>query len=239
MPTTLGIIVALPNEASVLTNQTAKQHIPLTLSNKVTLIVCGMGSSNAQQAAQLLIKQGVTNLLSFGTAGGLDSNCKAGDIIVANSCIDNNGKIIPVDTNWQQRIFNRLDKLDTVNVLNAAICESSFVVKNSLDKKTLHKKTNAAAVDMESAAIAQIANENHIPFISLRVIVDSADMTIPYVVMNNMDENGNIAIIKLLFGLLKKPGDIISLIQLADNFNKARKIMLECKNKLGIEFLYI
>jgi len=88
MSLTLGIIVALPNEASVLTNQTAKQHIPLTLSNKVTLIVCGMGSLNAQQAAQLLIKQGVTNLLSFGTAGGLDPNYCAGDVILANSCIN-------------------------------------------------------------------------------------------------------------------------------------------------------
>jgi adenosylhomocysteine nucleosidase len=237
MSSTLGIIVALPTEAAILTKQPVKQHIPIILSDTVILIVCGMGTANAKQAAQLLLKKGITSLLSFGTAGGLNPERLPGDIIVANSCINSNGDIFPVDSNWQQRIINCL--LKSLNVSSAAICESTKVIANSTDKQKLFQSNNAAAVDMESAALAQLAKEHIIPFISIRVIVDPANMTIPFTVMNNMDDNGNVAITKLLFGLLKKPGDITSLIRLAKNFNKAQKEMIKCKNILGIGFLIV
>ncbi|MFV1984130.1 MAG: hypothetical protein ACC657_11370 [Thiohalomonadales bacterium] len=239
MALALGIIVALPTEASVLTRQSITQHLPVSLTKNVTLIVCGMGSANAEQAAQLHIKQGVTALLSFGTAGGINPECKAGDIIVADSGIDNDGHKISIDTNWQQKVFNTLKLAKSQKVISGPICESTLVVASSADKQKLFETSNALAVDMETVALARISQKHQIPFISLRVIVDPADMTIPFVVTNNMDENGNVSIIKLLVGLLKRPGNIFPLIQLAKNFSKARKAMVICKDVLGIEFLQV
>ncbi|MFV2061204.1 MAG: hypothetical protein ACC653_11025 [Gammaproteobacteria bacterium] len=238
IPASLGIIVALPNEATVLTQESPKQHSPLNLSHNVTLVVCGMGSSNAEYAAQLLLEHGISHLLSFGTAGGLNPDCSAGDVIIANSCIDTDGKTVVIDKNWQQRIISVLSQVKSLNIINAPICESALVVANVLDKKKLFESNNAAAVDMESTILAKIAHQNHIPFMSLRVIVDPADMAIPLTVMNNMDQNGNVAITKLMMGLITKPGDILSLIYLAKNFTKARKAMMECKKILGVDFLF-
>jgi len=125
-----------------------------------------MGNSNAEQAALLHIKQGVKAILSFGTAGGINPECNAGDIIIANSCIDSDGQIISVDTNWQQKVFNTLKLAKSQKVLSGPICESSHVVASSADKQKLFETSNALAVDMETVALARITKEHHVPFIA-------------------------------------------------------------------------
>ena len=47
------------------------------------------------------------------------------------------------------------------------------------DKAALFERTGAVAVDMESAAIAEVAEQHGLPFLAVRVVVDSAGDVLP------------------------------------------------------------
>lgn len=89
------------------------------------------------------------------------------------------------------------------------------------DKRRLQSKTNALAVDMESLAIAQFANKENLPCVSIRAIVDEASQCIPEAVIKNTDIFGRPALIPLFSSLIRNPGLITELIKLGSGMKKA------------------
>lgn len=55
------------------------------------------------------------------------------------------------------------------------IASGDCFVTNSTMRDEIHKRTNAIAVDMESASIGHISAKNDIPFLCVRTISDFAD----------------------------------------------------------------
>ncbi|MFV2058319.1 MAG: hypothetical protein ACC707_17775 [Thiohalomonadales bacterium] len=236
MTLALGIIVALPAEASALS-----RHIPalartVEISNNVNLIVSGIGIAPAERAANLLMDQGSNALLSFGTAVGISPICKAGDIIIAKTCLDSCNHSWPAHPHWHQTLYNLLSQHKSINVLTETLCESERLLNNRLEKEKIFASTGAIAVDMESAAIARMAHTHHLPFLSLRAIVDSLDRHIPAVVTNAMDKQGNVNTGKLLLGLFRQPTALMPLIQLAGSFYLAKKALVNCRKIAGLDF---
>ncbi|CAN0443065.1 unnamed protein product, partial [Discosporangium mesarthrocarpum] len=92
-------------------------------------------------------------------------------------------------------------------------------------KRQLFEDGAAAAVDMESAAAAQVAMEAGIPFMALRVIVDTADTTMPPAAMAGMAPDGATQFGPVLRALLHRPQDIPGLIGLGIADTKARRAL--------------
>lgn len=178
----IGIISALSSEGRCLTGKPVPVNEPVQINEHAFAIVCGMGEDNARIAAQILLEKNVTAFVSWGTAGALTENIHSGDLILADSIINNSGESYAFDNEWNKRVANKLCNT-TVKIHHGMIVHTEQVLKTPECKISLHAATKASgqalAVDMESIAIARIAHTENLPCLAVRAIVDEASQGIP------------------------------------------------------------
>jgi adenosylhomocysteine nucleosidase len=90
-------------------------------------------------------------------------------------------------------------------------------------KAQLFRTTGAVAVDMESAAVADIAEQNGLPFLAVRVVVDSASDVLPRAVTAAADNEGHLQIWRLIGALALAPNELPSLIRLGQRYRAANR----------------
>ena len=198
----------------------------LFIADKLVVAYSGVGSTNAQAAAELLVAQGATRLMSWGCAGALSATLKPGDLVLADHLIDVDGcrdAKCYVSTDWHNDITNRLAAF--VVARTGCLAESMGLVSDSKDKKQLHSLTGAIAVDMESIAIAKVAGQYALPFLAIRVIVDPVDMTLPRAINYSLNHQGEVVLGKLLFFLAVHPTELPGLIKLGLHSNAAKNTL--------------
>ena len=98
-------------------------------------------------------------------------------------------------------------------------------------KQEARRRTGACAVDMESSAVAQVADDHGVPFIAVRVIVDTARDGIPDAVAR-ASRAGKVRLGRLVLGLLRSPLQIGPLLRLARRYRVALR-SLEAIARLG------
>jgi hypothetical protein len=76
---------------------------------------------------------------------------------------------------------------------------------------------------MESLAIAEIAQTHGLPFIAVRVIVDSAGDSLPRAVTAAADSEGHLQVWRLMGELLRTPADLGPLLRLAQRYRAANR----------------
>ena len=103
--------------------------------------------------------------------------------------------------------------------------EDDQAVLTIAHKKSLFKKTRALAVDMESAAIARVAQEENVPFFTLRVICDPADEEVPQKLYDCLDKNGNVRPAAVLFSLVRRPSLVLDMQRMGRHFAAARQAL--------------
>jgi adenosylhomocysteine nucleosidase len=91
------------------------------------------------------------------------------------------------------------------------------------DKAAAFRETGAAAVDMESLAVAQVAGSHELPFIAVRVIVDTAADILPRAVIAATRSAGHLQIARLIASLALAPGDLAALIRLLPRYRAASR----------------
>jgi adenosylhomocysteine nucleosidase len=91
------------------------------------------------------------------------------------------------------------------------------------DKAALFRSTAAVAVDMESAAIAEVAEQHGLPFLAVRVVVDSAGDVLPRAVTAAADNEGHLHIWRLIGALALAPNELAPLIRLAQRYRAANR----------------
>jgi adenosylhomocysteine nucleosidase len=74
---------------------------------------------------------------------------------------------------------------------------------------------------MESFAVAEVARAGGLPFIAVRVIIDTADDDLPEAVLSAADSAGQVRIGRLLGAIARAPGDLPGLIRLAARYRQA------------------
>ncbi len=193
-------------------------------------MVSGIGSENAASAAQQLIDHGATALVSWGTAGGLSSDLFPGDILLPEF-VELDSQQYQTDHNWQQRLVDQIDA--NLKSHDGLLIQSNKVISSSDQKSQLQKQSSAIAVDMESGSIAKIADQNNLPFLIIRSVVDTCDEIIPLSAINSIDEFGQTKPTALTASLIKNPGDISKLIKLSKHFRQARKSLKQVSSLAG------
>jgi adenosylhomocysteine nucleosidase len=216
----IGIISALSSEGRCLTGNTIPVNKPVRINQYTVAMICGMGEDNARFAAQTLLKLNVSTLVSWGTAGALTENIQSGDLILADSIVTNDEDRYSFDAEWNKYIINELSNT-SLKIHHGMIAHTGQVLTTAEDKKRLHGDTNALSVDMESLAIARIANEEKLPCVSIRAIVDEASQCIPGAILKHTDTFGRPALFPLCSSLIRNPGLITDLIKLGSAMRAA------------------
>jgi adenosylhomocysteine nucleosidase len=167
----------------------------------------------------LLIANGANALVSWGCAAALSPQLAAGDLLLPMQLIGSDGRRYTADSDWRQKLTSCL--IEKRPIHTGALLESDRIVTSALDKEKLASAANAIALDMESVAIAQIAEDTRIPFIAVRAVADPVNLDLPECVVHAIGAQGRINLPKLSLHAVRRPITIIDLIRLGGHFRHA------------------
>lgn len=219
----LGIVVSLPWELKTLTRQTILMGTCRRISDDTLVALSGIGTKRAYAASELLVSRGATALLSWGCAAALDDRLKPGTVMLPERVISATGESYPVSVEWHRQLHQTLSAKYPVRT--DALLESETIVNTPDAKRTLAQLTQAVATDMESGAQARLARARRMPFVVVRVIVDTASTQIPENVMRALDSSGDINVRSCLARAILRPADGMAMMKLGMQFNAARKTL--------------
>lgn len=202
-----GIVCALDWEADCLPSG----------HSAVRAITSGMGASSAAAAARQLIASGARALVSFGSAGGLDPARRSGDILLPALVCTAAGQEIGCDVNFREALAARLAE-SRIAVCADALIQVDAALGTPAEKARLFDSQggqNAAAVDMESWAVAEVAQAAGLPFVAVRAVLDEAGQGLPDDLLSAVDQRGRPVSSSFVLALLGRPALIADLWRLA------------------------
>jgi len=127
-------------------------------------VITGDGPIRAERGARAAIeRENPEALIGVGLAGGVAAELRRGDVVVANTIIDEEGVARDCDPRLVDAAIAAGAKPVTLRSTRAIVFEKSVI--------------DADAVDMESAAWQRAAG--HRPFVAVRVILDVRDESLP------------------------------------------------------------
>ncbi|PTX50350.1 adenosylhomocysteine nucleosidase [Melghirimyces profundicolus] len=158
---------------------------------RVILAVSGIGKANAAACMQYVITTYQPDeVINIGAAGSLDDCYQVGDVVLVTESIyhdvDCTGvgenphalprvpRIIPSDVTVARNLDRIAGELG-LTCHTGRVATGDAFISDGERRKTIRKGTEAGLVEMETAAFAQIAHLNGIPFVSVRSISDNAD----------------------------------------------------------------
>ncbi len=190
-----------------------------TTHDGILVAVSGIGGAAADTAARLLADAGATSLVSWGLAGGLDPTLGAGTICLPTMVIAADGSRLATDHHWRELLAAAIAARRVV--VGGSLLTSRSSIDGVAAKAAAFHETGAAAVDMESHAIAAVAASRKLPFIAIRVIVDTARDALPDAVVA-ASRGGDVSNLRLLQELLRSPQSLAPLLRLALRYRAAR-----------------
>ena len=197
MQKTIGILTAMSVEynqvAAMLQDTGTVQSGPQKFlvgslgENRVVLLQCGIGKTNAASGVtNLIVTFHPDCIISTGVAGGIDAQLEVMDVVVGSQicyhdvyCGDN---CDPGQVQGLPRLFNGDERLveiakslkADVRIVPGLICTGDQFITNRDELNVIKQKyPQGLAVDMESAAIAQVCHLWDVPMLSFRIISDT------------------------------------------------------------------
>jgi adenosylhomocysteine nucleosidase len=169
--------------------------------------------SGAQAAVRRMIDEDIDALVSFGLAGGLDPTLRPGTLIVPSEVTVGSAHY-PTDPELSRAFGGATQHV----VLGAEAIASSVA-----EKRSLRESTSAAAIDLESGAVACAAAGRGMPFAVLRAICDPAERALPAAALAALDARGAIRVWRVMASLVARPGELPALLALAADAAAARR----------------
>ena len=229
----VGIVVAMRIEARCLTNRNLPIGEIINLGNNLKICLCGMGGNTAREAAIKLQEEGATSLISFGVSGALDSKLRPGDLVLPQSVY--NERLLPVSLAWRDRVQKCLPS--NLRVIGGKLATSKKILTSSNEKCDFARITGASAVDLESGAIAEVAEDSDIPFLAIRVISDPIEFSPPLALLDAVNPDGSAKISQIISLLLHRSVTLSTLLRLGRDVRTARAtlatVVLHAKIELG------
>ena len=185
----IGLIIAMDSEYRRLFEMLGGDCGRLG-GNEVVLSRCGIGKVNAAVGTMTLIAgERPDCIISTGVAGGIDRSLDVMDIVVAEQtayhdvwCGDGNekGQVqgLPPRFDSDCRLCDAAMTGAAANVKRGLTCTGDqFITSKEALRQIKLDFPDALAVDMESAAIAQVCFLQDVPFMSVRIVSDTPGAT--------------------------------------------------------------
>ena len=171
-------------------------------SVNIFLAWSGWGKVSAARAITRILagKHNIDLIIFTGVAGAANKNLSQWDIVIANEVIQHDMDARPIfekfvlpplkkailesDTFLNNWIFNSLTKgikngnLNKFGLIKKGLIATgdSFISERSEIKRLNDELPNLYAIEMEGGAVAQVAEQEGVPWVIVRVISDSADV---------------------------------------------------------------
>lgn len=227
---TIGIIAAMPQESDALLRLVEQRDCSdigsfhcyrFRLSERdCWLIISGMGTQRAAQAARALLSEtGLQLLVSVGIAGAVDADLEIGDVVAArNTCLLEQGVLGPVQDLARLSDSARQAAATALKPGGANLVDGTAVTTHGADLvQPQPQGMSHPVLEMETAGIFEVALEQSIPLLSLRAISDGPRAPIPFNLEAMLDENYNMRIGKILKTILMHPQMLPSLLRMGKN----------------------
>jgi adenosylhomocysteine nucleosidase len=206
-----GVVTGLAAEARI----AAKFGMPVAVG--------GGTPEGARQAAESLVRQGVRGLVSFGLAGGLDPALAPGAILIPDSVLCS-GATWPTD----RRLAAELGGCTA-----GLLFSGEAIAADRQAKATQRQATGAAAIDLESGAVAAVAARHRLPFAVLRAICDPAGRDLPPAALLALGPGGKVRLGAVLLSVLRRPSQVGALLTLARDAKAANRALLSVTIRFG------
>lgn len=169
------------------------EFISGTMKGKdVVLLRSGIGKVNAAMSTAILLQEFKPDVvINTGSAGGFDPNLHVGDIVISSEVRHHDVDVTAFGYEYGQvpqmpPAFKADEKLmkiaadcakriNEIQVVKGLIATGdSFMSDPERVESIRHKFQDLQAVEMEAAAIAQVAHQFNIPFVIIRALSDIA-----------------------------------------------------------------
>lgn len=193
---------------------------------KVVLGISFMGKISAAICATILIEHfNVDKIICIGICGGLISDLKMGDVVIANKLVQHDVDAtplckkfvlppykdhIPCDKNEVENARNKIDALmkniykNRYKVFEGLIISGDQFVSSIEAKDNLMRELpDAIAVDMETFSVGAVCTSYNIPFLIFKLISDeSGDDNVDDSIMDYTQESATKVIDKIVKALI-------------------------------------
>ncbi|MDT8859367.1 5'-methylthioadenosine/adenosylhomocysteine nucleosidase [Alkalihalobacillus sp. MEB130] len=158
------------------------------------LCKCGVGKVNAALTSQILIdKFTISHLLFTGVAGAVDDSLDVGDLVISTSAMQHDLDVTPLgfkkgeipyfngssdfqaDETLIQMAVQAAKALPDRRIVQGRIVSGDQFIADHKYVQSLREEFTAACVEMEGAAVAQVAAMNDVPFVIIRSMSDKAN----------------------------------------------------------------
>jgi adenosylhomocysteine nucleosidase len=157
-------------------------------------------------------------LISFGIAGALAPDLRAGDVVVS-------AEVVSGDQTWRAaEPFCRCIAAFALDIAarQGLVLGSATILATAAEKRRAWSKTGALAVDLESDIVARIATSAGMPFVAMRAIADTANRELPRAALIPLSEGGTPRLGRVLASVLREPRQLASLVGLAREVRTAQ-----------------
>lgn len=219
----IAFVYALPEESRGLVGALAdrarigcsRDFLGRLGDREVVVLHTGMGVARARERfARLRNEHGkIRCVISAGYAGGLDPSLASGALLLGENYSD--PRLLGIA---RQTLGNRCRV--------GALATSKAMLETCAAKAEVAKQTGALAVEMETAAIAEICREANLPLLSVRVISDTAgeELAVPFsVCFDSVRERPRTA--ALLGFLLAHPSRIPGFTRFVLTVSRAQRVL--------------
>jgi adenosylhomocysteine nucleosidase len=173
----------------------------------IRVMLTGIGGSRAGYMVRRALEWRPDICVTAGVAGSLRPEHRVGQVFAARDIMElESGRTVTADRGLLQRAE------DCGAVIVDRLLTSSTVVSSAEGKKRLGSM--AAAVEMESFAIAAEAVANGISAIAIRAISDDADEDLPMDFGEVLDESGGVRPARMVRALARAPLKLPALVRL-------------------------
>ena len=149
--------------------------------------VIGVGPDRSGATLAQILQQNdfyVDGVLVLGVAGGIDPELETGDLLLAdryalqNGAAQHSGKAIHPDSamlrTGQQAALNL-----SVPIFEGGSLTVDHLVAQPQERQALRVQYQVRSVNMEDYPAAEAAREKGVPFLSVRVVLDTANQSLP------------------------------------------------------------
>ena len=193
----IGIMGAMPDEVEQLCAKLANvtkesyggvEYHTGTLAGKTAVVCCaGMGKANAAAATQVLItKYGAEKIVFSGIAGNMTSKVTIGDVVIGKTVVYHDAELSMICQNppflkeyaGDEAMVAAAEAACAdagVHCLAGRIATGDKFVGDTATKNAITAQCAPDCVEMEGAAVSQIAAKNGVPCVILRAMSDNAD----------------------------------------------------------------
>lgn len=181
---------------------------------RIAFARCGMGRKNASEATRLLMDGHRPRLiLSAGFAGGLRDEVQRLDFVHPDTLVTEDAEPVTVPTS--------LAATESPRIHVGRLLTVDRVVRTAAEKRDLGTRCDALAVDMETAAVRQVAHAEKVPFVGLRIISDDVNTELPPEVLSVVGSTGALRLGAALASVWKRPSSVKEMWSLRESAQEA------------------